>query len=277
MSSIERVDQLEKHYAPIEKCEQWAGYLFWICAVFSVGIPYSDLFPFEWLQHTLWIFFVLSVVAYSVLSHYSSFFLIPFAERQRRKQLLSNALDVPLIPETTKGYYNNLLGPSFARLAACVLENAFFAKGVCHEMAKRERVRVFVYALVWLAAISCRSTDLGLVLSLTQVLFSGEILIRWIKIEFLRSRNDDVYNNLYSHFLNRISPSEPPGLASILDSFASYEAAKAAASIKQSSKIFHRLNPRLSDEWDNIRRTLQIDQLDSNQANAADAKSRAAD
>lgn len=261
---MERIDQLEKHYAPIERCEKWVGHLFWVCAALSVGVPYSSLLPFEWLQHLLRIVFVLSVVTHFVLSYYSSIYLIPSAERQRRKQLLSNAFNVPLIPETTKGYYNNKLAPSFARLAACVLENAFFAKNVCHEMAKRERIRVFMYALIWLAAISCRSTDFGLVLSLTQVLFSGEILIRWIKIELLRLRNENIYSNLYSHFLNRISPDAPPVLASILDSFASYEAAKAAASIKQSSKIFHHLNPKLSDEWEDIRRTLQIDQWNSN-------------
>lgn len=261
---LDRVDQLEKYYSPFEGCDKWASRLFWACALFSIVVPYSDRIPVSWLQQAPGVLFMVMVVAYSVLSHYSGFFLIPVAERIRRKQLLSNAFDVPLTPEKTRGYYNNELAPSIARLGACILENSFFAKSVCCEMAKKERVKIFIYVLLWIAAISYRSTDLGLVLTLTQVLFSGEILVYWIKIEVLRSRNDTIYNGLYSHFLNRVSPAQNPGIAGILYFFASYESAKAAASIKQSSKIFHRLNPRLSEEWDEIRKQIGIDKLDSN-------------
>ena len=258
----DRIDQLDKYYSPIDSCDKWAGRFFWACAVLSVGVPYSDKIPVEWLQQLPGIIFILAVLAHSVLSHYSSFFLIPAAETVRQKQLLSNAFDVPLTPEKTKGYYNNELAPSFARLGACILENSFFGKNVCYEMAKKERIKVFLYFLLWIAAISCRSTDLGLVLTLTQVLFSGDILFHWIKLELLRSRNDNIYGQLYSHFLNRVSPTQNPGIAGILHSFASYESAKASASIRQSSEIFYRLNPRLSAEWDEIREQLGIDELD---------------
>lgn len=260
----DRVDQLENYYSPIENCEKWARRFFWACAVLSLGVPYSDKIPFDWLQQIPAIMFILAVLIHATLSNYSGFFLIPIAETLRRKQLLSNAFDVPLIHETTQGYYNNEFTPSIARLGACILENSFFGKNVCHEMAKKERIKVFLYFLLWVAAISYRSTDLNLVLTLTQVLFSGNILFHWVKLEILRSQNEKIYEQLYSHFLNRVSPNQNPGIAGILHSFASYESAKASAAIKQPSKIFHRLNPRLSEEWDEIRDQLGIDELDSN-------------
>ena len=137
---------------------------------------------------------------------------------------------------------NNEVSPSVIRLGLNVLENSFFAKSICHEMAKFERKKIFIYSFFWLFAIFNRSTYLGLVLTLTQVLFSGDILIRWIRIEVLRVRNEFIYERLYQLYLNRKS-SEVTG---ILDAFASYEAAKSSASIKQSSKIFNRLNPSLT-------------------------------
>ena len=263
---MDREDQLDKHYISIERCDKWTERLFWLCALFSVGVPYSNIIPIVWLQQVLGILFIVTVAAYSVLSHYNGFCLIPYAENLRRKQLLSDALGVPLTSEQTKGYYNNEITPSITRLGASILENSFFAKNVCYEMAKTERLKVFIYFLFWIAAISCRNIDLGLVLILTQVLFSSEILIRLIKIEILRSHNVSIYNDLYSHFLNRVSPSYLPGIAILLHSFASYESAKSAASIKQSSKIFHKLNPKLSAEWEDIRKQLGIDKWDSNQA-----------
>ena len=111
---------------------------------------------------------------------------------------------------------------------------------------------------MWVSAIANRSTDLIVILTLTQFIFSGEILIRWIKIEVLRARNETLYQNLYALFLNRKSSSTKCEVASILDAFGSYEAVKGAASIMQSSKIFNRLNPTLTREWDEIREQLNI-------------------
>jgi hypothetical protein len=193
-----------------------------------------------------------------VLSHYNGFILIPLAEEKRRKQLLSDAFNVPLTSEQTRQYYNNELTPSIARLGASILENAFFAKTVCSKMANQQRFKILIYILIWIVAISYRSTDLGLILILTQILFSGEIIVRWIKIEVLRYRNNSIYDGLYTLFLHNVSPDQNPGIADILYWFASYESAKAAASVQQSSKIFFQLNPKLSKEWTEIRKQLQI-------------------
>ncbi|MFW6146360.1 MAG: hypothetical protein ACOC7R_03405 [Planctomycetota bacterium] len=56
--------------------------------------------------------------------------------------MVSDSFGRPLIPEKTQGD-NNPLAPSMDRLGACVLENAFFGKHMCQEMAKRERMREF--------------------------------------------------------------------------------------------------------------------------------------
>lgn len=251
-----RIDELEKYYAPIESCDRKAWFAFLMSATLSILIPFVQI-PF--LQEGVSVLFVLFVIAHSVLYHYSGFYLTPRAEHLRRKQLLSDSLGIPLTPEKTKLYYNNEVLPSVIRLGANVMENAFFAKHVCNEMAKTERLKISIYSLVWILAIINRSTDLDFILALTQVLFSAEIVIRWIKIEGLRAQNELIYEKLYSLYLSK-NTSKATGVevVSILDAFASYEAAKSAASIKQSSKIFNKLNSRLTTEWENIRDQLQI-------------------
>ena len=253
-----RIDEIEIHYKPIEGCDRWIFWLFLVSAILSVVILYSDFTQDEGIQNLIIIFFILAVLSHSSLTYVNRFYLIPKAESLRRKQLLSNSFSVPLTPERTERYYNNDVSPSVTRLAANVMENSFFAKNVCGEMAKMERIRILVYLVIYLVSITYRSTDLNLILILTQVLFSGDMFFRYLNIEILRFRNNAIYNDLYNLFLHRES-SEPNNMvASMLDAFASYESAKASASIKQSSKIFDKLNSRLTLDWDKIKDKLGI-------------------
>ncbi|MCG7947317.1 MAG: hypothetical protein N0C84_13320 [Candidatus Thiodiazotropha taylori] len=254
----ERIDELEKYYSPIANCDGWAKGLFFVSAILSIVIPYPSLFPYPLLEAGVKIAFVLSVIIHSVLVHFNGLYLIPRAESLRRRQLLSDAFGVPLTSEKTQLYYNNEISPSVLKLGGNVLENSFFAKNVCGEMAANERIKILIYSVLWLMAILNRSTDLSLLLTLTQVLFSSEVIIYWLKIEVLRSRNETTYDRLYSLFLNKRVSEDQNMTAGILDSFAFYEASKASASIKQSTKIFNRLNPGLTKQWEKIRVQLQL-------------------
>jgi len=271
----ERIDELERYYRPIELCETWTTRLFWVSAVLSVLVLYSQWIPWKDLRDIPTVLFCVSVTLHLLLSLYNRFHLVPAAEAKRRKQLLSDSFDVPLTPEQTQAYYNNPLAPSVKRLGANVLENSFFAKSVCGKMAVRERAKVLIYFTAWLLAVFWRNTPLGLVMVVTQTIFSGEIIARLISLEVLRHRNEELYDELYHEFLHKIDFQSPVGMACILDAFASYEAVKAAAGIKQSSKIFKKLNPTLTSEWDTIRDRLGINNKSSNNAMHTDGYSAA--
>ena len=73
-----------------------------------------------------------------------------------------------------------------------------------------------------------------------------------------------LFEELYHEFLHKIDFQSPTGTACILDAFAAYEAAKAVAAIKQSTKIFNELNPRLTSEWDEICIRLGLDDGNTN-------------
>ena len=254
----ERIDDLEKYYSPIALCDSWAKRLFFVSAILSVVILYPSFLPHPLLENGTKIVFILSVIIHSLLVHFNGFHLISRAENLRRRQLLSDAFGIPLTPEKTQLYYNNEISPSVLKLGGNIMENSFFAKHVCGEMAKNERIMILIYMVLWLIAVLNRSTDLGLLLTLTQVLFSSEVIIHWLKIEVLRSRNEMTYDKLYALFLNKGSTEDQNLTAGILDSFAFYEASKASASIKQSTKIFNRLNPSLTEQWGKIKIQLQL-------------------
>lgn len=252
VQETERVDGLEHYYRPIENIEGVSTVLFWVSATLSIAVLYSRLIPWQSLRDVPMLLFAAIVVLHLILTLYLKYHLIPIAEGKRRKQLLSDSFDVPLTPEQTRAYYNNPLAPSIQRLGANVLENAFFAKSVCGKMAVRERVKVLLYFTAWILAVMWRSTSLEILIVVTQTLFSGEIIARLVCIEVLRHRNEDLFEELYHEFLHKVDFRSPTGTACILDAFATYEAAKAASGLKQSTNVFKALNPDLTRQWSDI-------------------------
>lgn len=257
---VERFDGLDRYYTPIEKYDRVAGRLFWGAAVLSFVALLSDrIIPWVPIRPVPEVLFAILVVTNLGMSLSLRFHLIPDAEQKRRRQLLSDAFGVPLTPEQTRKYYNNSFGPSIGRLGANVLENAHFAKRVCAGMANWERVKVAVYAAIWLAAALYRGTALELVVAITQTVFSGEILARWISIEYLRWKNNEIFDELHREFFYKVDLNSPKGIACVLDAFAAYESVKALAGIKQSSAIFAYLNEPLSREWDKVKVDLEFE------------------
>ncbi|GEN29654.1 hypothetical protein HVA01_33000 [Halovibrio variabilis] len=171
---------------------------------------------------------------------------------------MSNSLGIPLTIEETNKYYNNRLEPNILKLGANLMENAFFGKHICERMLFGERIKIFFYGAVWLSVTIYRGSDLGVVLALSHLLFASEIILNWIKLEILRIRNERVYESLYSLYLGQPQTPVPLVEAGVLDAFAEYEAAKASAAVKLSTKVFNKMNDELTQKWERVRSNLKV-------------------
>lgn len=256
--SLTRVDEVSQYYAPVEKLGTVSLILFWLNAVLSFTMPYSaSILGKEWSNVLQSIFLVLVLIYFSI-SQISSLYSVPRAELMRRKQLLSDSFGVPLSQEHTSLYYNNSFSPSVQRLGANTMENALFSKEIASIMLFRKRFIIFGYLLAWLLAFSLRHNNLELLTWITQLVFSGEILAEWLKLEILRLRYERTYDELYSHFLHNLGQGSPRAIANVLNAFVSYEAAKSNAGILLSTDDFQKLNPILSERWKRICQELEM-------------------
>lgn len=254
-----RVDGVAKYYDPAEKLDAIGGVLFWLNAIFSFIMPYSAATIGEELGRVLQAIFLVSVLVYFAISQILNLYLVPRAELMRRKQLISNSFGIPLSQDNTSLYYNNSYSPSVKRLGANTMENALFSKEIASKMLVRKRIIIFGYLFMWLLAFSLRHNNLELLTWITQLVFSGEILAGWLKLEILRFRHDRIYDELYSHFLHELGQNSPSAVANILNAFVSYESAKSNAGILLSTKEFQKLNPTLSKRWLSIRQKLGME------------------
>jgi hypothetical protein len=254
----ERLDDVDKLYKPVEIVNLITTLLFYSGAALSIAIPFLVEQYNEVIVQNITIIYVLVVVLHSFSQNIVSFYLLPRAEKERRKQLLSNALGVPLTHAHTYLYYNNDNNAGLKRLHANLMENSFFGKNICLAMLKPERIKVLVYAIFLLFALLNRDVELGILIILTQVFFTGGVLFNWLKLEILRYKNERIYDSLYAIHISQQETSNGNGMASLLDVFADYECAKSSASIKLNSKLFHNLNPTLTEEWNNIKARIEL-------------------
>lgn len=258
MSDPNRIDEIEKFYRPIEKSQRTSDVLFWALVAISFALLFTKQFSEQATGILIIVFLTVAVVSFA-LSAYTKFFLIPDAERARRKQNLSDALATGLAHLNTNLYYNNGYKKSFLKLGANTFENSLFSKETATKMLIRKRMVLGGYFLSWLVILLVRSSDLELITWITQLLFSGEIIASHISLELLRYRHQAVFERFYDFFRHQVGEESQEGIATIIDIFSEYESAKSAAGIKLDSKIFETLNPALSEEWEAIRRNLEMD------------------
>lgn len=254
---MSRFDPIRKsYYDAVELADKMSDWLFYAGAVLSIATLFVDRAVYPDAYDVLLIAFGISVFALFAIGLASRLYLTPRAEDKRRQDFFSSACGVNLIHQKTDGYYNNDFTDPIKRMAAQVLENSHFSKAIALRMAKGERIKIVIYAVLWLICLLYRRTDLGVVVAASQAVFSEQVLARWIRLEWLRMRFEKTFDDVYKVF-----QSQPPVgefNAMTLDALSMYETAKANAAITLSSRIFEDLNATLSADWDAIKAALKI-------------------
>lgn len=247
-----------RYYRPLELADACCDWLFLAVAALSISALAVERTRTPELYELIQGAFVIGVLALFFLGIGVRLYWTPRAEDKRRQDLLSNSFAVAITHEQTAGYYNNDQTNPLRRLCASLFENSFFSKNVALKMAHGERIRIVVYATVWIVALLNRNTDLALGAAMAQAVFSEQIVSRWIRLEWLRMRYERIYDGLYRLVQTTTNFNKDEIRVRVLEAFGDYETCKGYGGITLSAKIFERLNPSLSGEWTEIRKMLNL-------------------
>ena len=162
MTNQARTDEVEIYYDTAKKLDRGIKVFFWLSVVFSIGVAFPNNFQRE-VHEFIKVMFVVLVVTHFICNLLLTLYYLPFAEKKRRRQLLSNAFDTPITQESTSLYYNNEFSPSIAKLGANVMENALFSKSITEKMLPRKRLINIFYVLIWLFIVLSRQTNLEVI------------------------------------------------------------------------------------------------------------------
>lgn len=248
----------DNYYRPLQLTEKAGGVLFWLVSVLSVAALFVDKASYPSAANTVQIALISCVVLFFIQGQVQRLYLFPRAEDKRRQELLSNSFGVTLTHEQTIGYYNNDQTSPIKRLAASVMESAFFTREISRKMLAGQRGKTGGYLAVYFIAALNRSTDLEFLAVAAQALFGGEVIARWLSMEWLRIRSEQAFDNLNRLFASRLAFTQTVAQSEALDLFTFYETTKSTAAILLSSTLFHKHNPKLTQEWEQIRNRLGI-------------------
>lgn len=254
-----KVDTVSKnYYAPLTLMDTIGGWLFWVISILSIVTLFIDKAAYPQANIALQIAFLIGALLFFVHGQVQNIYLFPRAEDARRQEALSNSFNVALTHEETVGYYNNDQTNPLRRLAANSMESVFFTRCIVRKMLRSQRITTLGYLVVWVAAMAYPSTDLEVIGVAAQAIFSGEIVGRLVRMEWLRMRCEHLFNDFNRLFNGGKGATKPITQAQIIEFFAYYETTKSTAAILLSTKIFNEQNPSLTAEWERVRSRLGI-------------------
>jgi hypothetical protein len=114
------------------------------------------------------------------------------------------------------------------------------------------------YGTIWLLLALNRKADLSIVSAAAQVVFSEQILSKWVRMEWLRARVERIYDDTYSLIQSSNAGWSKEYRARVIEYLLRYETRKAQAGISLSSSVFKKMNPALSKRWADTANTLGI-------------------
>lgn len=236
-------------YAPLGIAETISTITFYLAAVLSIAVLLIDKASQLQLYAVVQATFAVSVVAFFLSSIVIRTYFAVRAHSNRVADFVSNAFSVPLVPSPSQGYYNTAATEPFLRMGASVLENTLFTKSILKRMLRFERTRICIYVFSWLWAAFNRTTDLELLAVVAQVLFSEELVSRWIRMEWLRSRVERLYDDLYALLQSTTNFESKEFRARVVEGVIRYETSKAQAGLSLSTRLFKKMDGDLSRQW----------------------------
>jgi hypothetical protein len=248
----------EYYYKPAQWSETIGDVLFWFILIMSVAAFFVGEGSYPLSADILQIALIICVVLFFIQGLVQRLYLFPRAEDKRRQELLSDSFGVPLTHEKTVGYYNNNQTSPIKRLAASVMESAFFTCNISKMMLTAQRAKTGSYIALYAVTVLNRSTDLELLAIVAQGVFGSDIIARWLRLEWLRFRSEQAFDNFNRLFRSRPAFGGNAAQAEALDLFTFYETTKSTAALILSSKVFDKHNPRLTEEWVRIRSRLGL-------------------
>jgi len=243
----------DEFFQPLLRAEKVADSLFYGSAFLSIASLIIDPKGWPSANDAAQTLFVFSVLTLFITNSIIRLYLFPRAQQGRVEDFLSHAFDKPLSHKRTEAYYNNSATNPSSRIAAQVLESSFFSKEILSMMAWKYRATIVLYTVAFATAVIYRRTDLAWIGVGAQILFSEQVLSRYIRYEWFKKECEQIYKALSRLFQTKADLKIPS-----VEFLTRYENVKATAALSLSSKVFAEERHRLSEEWEAVRRTIGL-------------------
>ena len=242
-----RRDDVNSLYYWPNKITSLLQIVFWINVLASV---LTCIIRNEMGLEFLFVLQIILSISYVVANVIDDNFFWYRAEKTRRQACIENAFSIDFTEYKTEEYYNNKLPNNTDKFCVNAFESILHSKTTATLMLLGEGIKTVVACVVLLCAYLIYK-EYGVLLILSQTVFSSYFIEEFVKLLVFEIRLDKLYNAFYRQLVTVGIKDEKQRV--LLFAYAiEYEAIKAHYKVRLSEKIFMKHNSRTSVKWDEI-------------------------
>lgn len=242
-------DSIDKYYVKSARLNRLMDILFIINIFISIVLTSLE-------NDYLCISEIVIVLVYLICKVIDDHYFWYEAEKERRKDNISNGFNIEISEEKTEGYYNNEFKPSFKKYVVNVFESNYFSREISKRMIFRASLKcIFALMIFTFCALSSLSNNVLLVI--VQVLFSAEITEDAISIICYYFKISSLYEKARNELIT-VGIISKNQYVWLLEYCMEYENIKSYYKVRLNSKIYNSLNENLSNNWDEIKKQIKF-------------------
>lgn len=226
---------------------------FWLI-IFGTILSFISIFNIDisFKNYIERIICIISIIYFVSEILFSNFFTV--AEQHRIDDLIDNSLNSKIADENSENYYtNDNLKHNITKLGVNGFENVFFTKNISRKMYNA-KFKIFI-TVVLIYFISIFFVEKDILVKILQLLLPLFIIKEFIQLILFRSRLEKIFN-CYKQIFSSIKKSEREPI--IIHNIISYEKLLSTYNIQLDSKIFNKMNYKLSNEWNDLKKKYEI-------------------
>ncbi|SHH24161.1 hypothetical protein [Clostridium grantii] len=228
--------------------------VFWINVAASV---FTWFIKNEIFLEVLFVLQIILSITYVVANIIDDNFFWYRAEKTRRQASIENAFGIDFTEYKTKKYYNNNFPKNADKFSVNAFESILHSKTTAGLMLLSKGIKTAIACIVFLCACLVYK-KYGVLLIISQTVFSSYFLEEFIKLLLFKLRLDKLYEDLYRQLIT-VGIKDEKQKALILAYAIEYEAIKAHYKVRLSEKIFFKHNSNTSIIWNEICEKIKIE------------------
>lgn len=210
----------------------------------------------ETLYNCLNYILIISNIIYVAFSGFNDIILKNKAENELRKTMIANSFNINITTTKTSDYYTNNVEPSIERMGMNCFESTLYTNKITEKMIMNKFIKVIILIISWIILIT-KIDNIARILLLTQIIFSTDVLLDFVKIIYYYVKVNQIYNNFYRIFVT--NKYDEKNMPMIIEFVMEYECLKNYCHITLSDKIFREESIELEQKWKEI-----LDNIDAN-------------
>ncbi len=196
---------------------------------------------------------VLNII-YILLSGYNDMFLKNKAEKELRKTMISNSFNVNITTTKSEGYYSNDIKPSVKKMGINSFESTLYTNKITEKLIFRNIIKALFLIILWIIVIT-RIENLEIIVLLTQIIFSADVLLDLIKIIYYHNNVSILFDKFYKIFVT--DGYKENDMPIVIEYVMEYECLKNYCHIVLPNSIFNSEKELLEGKWKEIRENIK--------------------